>query len=74
MKKKIAALLLAMVGGAMSCSAMAGVDLEAMLKRSKFGEIQISPDGQYLAATMPQDASFRFVLHHRVHAREGPIH
>jgi dipeptidyl aminopeptidase/acylaminoacyl peptidase len=55
MKKKIAALLLAMVGGAMSCSAMAGVDLEAMLKRSKFGEIQISPDGQYLAATVPQE-------------------
>ena len=53
MKRKIAALLLAWVGGLASASATAGVDLDAMLKRSKFGEIQISPDGQYLAATVP---------------------
>ena len=55
MKRKLAALLLAMVGGLVSASATAGVDLDAMLKHNQFDVIQISPDGQYLAATMPQD-------------------
>ena len=55
MKRRIAAFLLATVGGVMSGSATAGVDIEAMLKHSQFDEIQISPDGQYLAATVPQD-------------------
>lgn len=55
MKRKIAAFLLAMVGSLVSASATAGVDLEAMLKHSQFDVIEISPDGQYLAATMPQD-------------------
>ena len=55
MKRKVAAFLLAMVGGLVSASATAGVDLDAMLKHSQFDVIEISPDGQYLAATMPQD-------------------
>ena len=57
MKRKVAAFLLAMVmaGGSVSASAAAAVDLDAMLKHSQFDVIEISPDGQYLAATMPQD-------------------
>ena len=54
MKRMVAAFLLAMVGS-VSASAAAGVDLDAMLKHSQFEVIEISPDGQYLAATMPQD-------------------
>ena len=55
MKQKVAALLLAMMGGLVSANATAGVDLDSMLKHSQFDVIEISPDGQYLAATMPQD-------------------
>ena len=55
MKRKIAAFLLAMASVSMSTHAAAGVDLDVMLKHSQFDVIEISPDGQYLAATMPQD-------------------
>jgi len=52
MKRKLAALLLAMTGAS---AGAAGVDLETMLKHPQFGDIQISPDGQLLAATLPLD-------------------
>ncbi len=55
MKRKVTALLLALAVGLVSASARAGVDLDAMLKHSQFDDIEISPDGQYLAATIPQD-------------------
>jgi dipeptidyl aminopeptidase/acylaminoacyl peptidase len=55
MMSKVAALLLAMAGGLVSASATAGVDLDAMLKHSQFDVVEISPDGQYLAATVPKD-------------------
>ncbi len=55
MKRKLAVFLLAVAGGMASASATAGVDLDAMLKHSQFDVIEISPDGKYLAATMPQD-------------------
>lgn len=55
MKRKVAALFLALAGVSASSSATAGVDLDALLKHNQFDVIEISPDGQYLAATMPQD-------------------
>jgi len=55
MKCRVAAFLLAMAVASVSASAAPRVDLEAMLKHDQFGEVQISPDGQYLAATVPQD-------------------
>jgi len=35
--------------------AATGLDLDAMLKHSQFDVVELSPDGHYLAATMPQD-------------------
>ena len=55
MKRKIAAFLLAMACASASAGPTAGVDLETMLKHSQFGDVEISPDGQYLAATVPQE-------------------
>ena len=55
MKRKVAALLLAMAGVSVSTSATAGVDLDAMLKHNQFNVVEISPDGQFLAATVPQE-------------------
>lgn len=55
MKRKVAALFLALAGVSASSSATAGVGLDALLKHNQFDVIEISPDGQYLAATMPQD-------------------
>ena len=55
MKRKVAAFLLAMAGVSMSAGAAPGVDLDSMLKHNQFDVIEISPDGQYLAATMPRD-------------------
>ena len=54
MKLKVAIFcLMAWVGT--SASAEARVDLDAMLKHNQFDTVEISPDGQYLAATVPQD-------------------
>lgn len=54
MMRKVAILLaLAMAG---TCAGAAtGLDLDAMLKHSQFDVVELSPDGHYLAATMPQD-------------------
>lgn len=41
---------------AMSCVAPAGaVDIEPFIKRSDFGEVKISPTGEYIAATVPME-------------------
>ena len=53
MRKVAVSFILALAGA--SANAATGVDLDAMLKHSQFDVIELSPDGKYLAATMPQD-------------------
>ncbi len=53
--KRAVSILLAAIGVVVCAQAVAGVDVDPMLKHNQFNDIQISPDGQYLAATMPQD-------------------
>jgi len=54
MMRKVAVTFMLALAGAWA-SAATGVDLDGMLKHSQFDVIQLSPDGRYLAATMPQD-------------------
>jgi len=54
MMRKVAILLALAMAGACA-GAATGLDLDAMLKHSQFDVVELSPDGHYLAATMPQD-------------------
>ena len=54
MMRKVAILLALAMAGAYA-GAATGLDLDAMLKHSQFDIVELSPDGHYLAATMPQD-------------------